>query len=509
MPEKPQNLTRKTGVVVFARIVTTVIDLAIVIAVIRILSKTDFAIIGYLLMIHEVARNLATLGFPDSVFYFFERVAGSAKKAFVLQTTFILLATALVAAGFILVVSLFAPSLLPEWDSESIITVQRLLPVMALIALFEIPSWPVTNILLALDRQKESAWYEMSTSLMIFLFLAGPLALGYSLEFAVYGMLAYAVIRLIGSMIWMKIVLPKGKLSDSKITLRQQVNFAVPLGLSALVNKINRYTDKFVVSLLLPAAAYAEYTVGAQEMPVIRVIPFAVGSVLISRYVTYQMQGKKEELVQLWYKGIEKVSLLVVPLTIASVIIASDLIALIAETDETDYRNSVAPFMIYNLIVLLRITNYGSILQAYGDTKGVFYLSLNLIAANIILSIPLTMMYGIVGTAAGTFIANFYNWGITLRRISGHMELPVSKVLPFPFYLRLIATAGITALPVWYSRYWFFPVESVLPGLVYSLVVYLFLFSITGTLFRVIKRKDWLQFKDWLLLRFLYSKNDS
>jgi O-antigen/teichoic acid export membrane protein len=85
MPEKSQNLSGKTGVVVFARIVTTVIDLAIVIATIQILSKTDFAIIGYLLMIHEVARNLATLGFPDSVFYFFERVAGSARKAFALQ----------------------------------------------------------------------------------------------------------------------------------------------------------------------------------------------------------------------------------------------------------------------------------------------------------------------------------------------------------------------------------------------------------------------------------------
>jgi O-antigen/teichoic acid export membrane protein len=506
MPDTSQNLSGKAGVVVFARIVTTVIDLVIVVAIIRILSKTDFAIIGYLLMIHEVARNLATLGFPDSVFYFFERLASSARKAFVLQTTFVLLATALFAAAFVVIISSLVPALLPEWDAQSISTVQQLLPVMALIALLEIPTWPVSNILLAIDRQKESAWYEMVTSLMIFVFLVGPLALGYSLHIAIYGMLAYAVIRLIGSFIWMNLVLPEGKLSDSKITLKQQFNFAIPLGLSSLVNKINRYTDKFVVSVLLPATAYAEYTVGAQEVPIIRVIPFAVGSVLISRYVAYQLQGKTEELVKLWYKGIEKVSLLVVPLTIVSIIIASDLISLIAETDDTDYRNSVAPFMIYNLIVLLRITNYGSILQAYGDTKGVFYLSLNLVAANIILSIPLTLMYGIIGTASGTFIANFYNWWITLRRISGHMGLPVSKVLPFPFYLKLIAIAGITALPVWYSRYFLFAEESVLIGLIYSMIVYLLLFSITGTTFRVITRNDWRQFKDWLMLRFLSSK---
>jgi O-antigen/teichoic acid export membrane protein len=126
-----------------------------------------------------------------------------------------------------------------------------------------------------------------------------------------------------------------------------------------------------------------------------------VGSVLISRYVAFHLESKKEELLKLWYKGVEKVSLLVVPLTIASIIIASDLIAIVAESEGTDYRNSVIPFQIFNLIVLLRVTNYGSILQAFGDTRGVFYLSLNLVLANLILSIPLTMMYGITGTAVG------------------------------------------------------------------------------------------------------------
>lgn len=507
MPDKSQNLTEKAGVVVFARIVTTVIDLAIVIATIQILSKTDFAVIGYLLMIHEVARNMATLGFPDSVFYFFERMGGSAKRGFVLQTTAILLAMALVAGLFILVVTYFTPALLPEWDAENITVVQSLLPLMALVVLLEIPTWPVTNILLALDRQKESAWYEMLTSLLILVLLVGPLALGYGLQIAIYGMVVYAAIRFVGSWIWMQLVLPRGKLADSEISLKEQVNFSVPLGLSSLVNKINRYTDKFVVSVLLPAAAYAEYTVGAQEVPVIRVIPFAVGSVLISRYVAFQIEDKKEELLALWYKGIEKVSLLVVPLTIASIMIASDLIAVVAESEGTEYRNSVIPFQIFNLIVLLRVTNYGSILQAFGDTKGVFYLSLNLVVANIILSIPLTMMYGIIGTATGTLIANFYNWIITLKRIGRHMELPASKVLPFPFYLKLILVASVAAFPVWVTRFLFIDAGNAVGGLFYSLAAYIIIFSIAGTAFNVITRKDWQQFKSWLMLRFLFSRD--
>jgi len=294
MSSKKDNLTEKAGVVVFARIITTVIDLAIVIATIQILSKTEFAIIGYLLMVHEVARNLATLGFPESIFYFFERVSGSAKRGFTAQTTSILLVTGFVAGAFVLVVCYFAPQLLTEWDTSNIQQIQDLLPWMGLLAILEIPTWPVTNVLLALDRQKDSAWYEMSTSLLSFGCLVVPLALGYGLDIAIYGLVIYGVIRFVGSFIWLHLVLPEGKLSDTDIPLKKQFNFALPLGFSSLTNKLNRYVDKFVVSILLPATAYAEYTIGAQEVPIIRVIPFAVGSVLISRYVSLQLESKKK-----------------------------------------------------------------------------------------------------------------------------------------------------------------------------------------------------------------------
>lgn len=503
MAKKTSTLSEKAGVVVFARIITTVIDLAIVIATIQILSKTDFAIIGYLLMIHEVARNLATLGFPESVFYYFERIGGSAKRAFAIQTSAILLGTGLLAGIFILLVGYFAPSLLAEWEAGSVTQVQHLLPFMALVALLEIPTWPVTNILLALDRQKESAWYEMLTSVLTFTLLVGPLAMGYGLDIAVYGLLAYAVIRFIGSWIWMRLVLPEGSISDGEITVKRQVNFSLPLGFSSLVNKINRYVDKFVVSILLPATAYAEYTIGAQEVPIIRVIPFAVGSVLISRYVSLQMESKKEELLELWYKGVEKVSLLVVPLTILSIIIAPDLISLIAESEGTDYSNAVLPFQIYNLIVLIRVTHYGSILQAFGDTKGILYVSLNLVVANIILSIPFTMMWGINGTALSTLVANLYNWVVMLNRIAGHMELPFYKVLPFSFYLRVLGVSIFVAIPVWLSRFYYIDPNSVIWGLLFSMVMFLIVFSATATLFKVITADDWEQFRNWIMLKFM------
>jgi O-antigen/teichoic acid export membrane protein len=520
----PATLTEKAGVIVFARIITTVIDLALAIAVVRLLSKTDFAIMGYVLMIHEIARNVAVLGFPDSIFYYFERITSTARRGFALQTVAILLISGILAGLAILGFNLFLPSLLNQWPGESIRVLQQFLPLMAVVSVLEIPTWPTTNILLASDRQKGAAWYEMSTSIVAFGALVLPLAFGYGLEIAIWSLVGYSFIRFVGSMVVLGIVLPKNtRLSDSeniltsiqevdtpehyqlenRISLLDQAKFSLPLGLSSLVGRFNKYIDKFIVSIFLVNTAYAEYSVAANEVPLIKVIPLAVGSVLISRYVQFNLQSKKDELLSLWYKGIEKVSLLVIPMTILFTLLAPELITFLFETEGVSYANAVLPFQLYNLIVLIRVTHYGSILQAFGDTKGVFYFSLNLLAANVILSVPMTIYFGIVGTALGTLIANLYNWLLLLRRIGTHMELPFWKVLPFPFYGKVLAlSVGIGLLMFMVKEYWLMNIAPLYAILSISLV-YLVIYVVASRLIGLISQEDWTTIKSWAGLSFL------
>jgi O-antigen/teichoic acid export membrane protein len=499
---KKGSLTEKAGIVIFARITNTVMQLAIVITAIQILNKTDFAIIGYLLMIHQIVREIACLGFPQSIFFFFERVARGARKAFALQTSSILAVMALLAGGVMLAIRALAPHLLANWSASDINHVQYLLFFMGLVTVLEIPVWPVTNILLATERQKQAAWYDIFNTSLNFFCFAVPLWLGYPLTIAVYGLVLYAVVRFIVSIIWAMLVLPGSVYQHPEISVKRQIRFSGPLGVSSMMGRINFFADKFVVSLLLSAAAFANYTIGAQEVPIVRVIPFAVSSVLISRYIRLELQSKKDELLQLWHKGIEKTSLIVLPLAILSIVVAPDLIQLIASSKHTSYAAAVIPFQIYNLIMLLRVTNYSSILQAFDDTKGVLYLSIHLVVANIILSIPLTIWLGIAGTALATLLASCYNWMITMRRIAGHMEIGVFDVLPFPFYGKVLGICAGTGITVGFTRFYFLSRLNVWEGLSYSVSLYLILFGIAGTFFGVISQKDWRDFGNWMRLRF-------
>lgn len=495
-----RKLAEKTGVVVFARIFTTFVELGTAIALVRLLSDTQFAIISFLLLVYETAKYVATLGFPDSVFYFFERLANDTRAGFAYMTCAIMGVTGLAAFGLMSAFTLFLPDYLSNWSPDSVAMAQDLLPVMAWIALLEIPTWPVSNILLAADRQRSASWYQLVNGLATFAALVVPIALGYGLDSALYALLGVSALRFVASFIWLGAVLPPYRNRPGRALFREQVAFSVPIGISALVSRINRYADKFIVSYFLAEATVAQYNVGAQEIPIVRVIPFAVGSVLISRFVHFHKEDMRDELKELWYKGIEKVSLIVLPLTLFFIAAGAEFITILFGEG---YREAVLPFQIYTLTVLIRVTNYGSILQAFGDTKGILRMSLNLMVLKIALGIAFTVWFGIIGTAVSSVLAHGINWLLYLRRIGGHMALPWHQVIPFPSYARILAVAAGAALMVWLVKTFVVGISGV-PAFLLSLFLYLVVFMIAGRIAGILSQDDLRYLRDWFRLKFLF-----
>lgn len=502
-----ESLANKVTVVVFSRILTSLIDFATSILIVRMLSETNFAILAYLIMVYEVSRYVATLGFPESIFYYFEHLSKSYRKAFALQTFSILFVTGLLAAGAIFLVRKFAPFLISEFSPEVIEVIEQYLPYVALVALLEIPTWPVTNILLALDKQKQAGWYQVVTSMLSFCAFVVPIALGLPLVYIFYCLIGYAAVRFIGSLIWMAIAIPGGPWRTPKANFRDQINFSIPLGFSALVNQFNKYIDKFIVSFLLAELALGQYQVGAQEVPIIRVIPFAVGSVLISRYVNFNLNKKREDLIALWHRSIAKVSLLIIPLTIMFIVVAPEIISFVVETEDTNYQDAILPFQIYNLIILIRVAHYGSMLQAFGDTKGILRLSFLLLLFNTVLSIPLTYIFGINGTATGTLIANLLYWYFILRRISGHLEIPIHKVLPLGIYSKVLGLSASIGLVIYIVKSNMNLDLGDGQLLLFSMLAYMLIYLVSGSALKIIKSSDWKLFWNAVSLRFFWAKN--
>lgn len=497
------DLTEKAGTAIFSRLVGTLVDLLTMITLVRLLTKGDVAVIGFVLLIYQTARSFATFGFPESIFYYFEKLSPQHRRGVALQTISVLSVLGFIAGGVMLGFAEAAPAVLSQWEGPSLKLVQELLPWLALVAVLEIPTWPTNNILLALDRQRAAAAFQLFVSITSFAALVLPIALGYGIDIAVYALVCQSILRVIITVIVVQTVLPGPSARLPEGFLRQQIGFAFPLGINAVTARLNKQVDKFVVSLLLPAAVFADYQVGGQEIPLVTAIPYGAASVFISRYASLQLSGDRPALLDLWLRGVMGVSLIVVPVACVFMMIAHDFITLVFGAE---YVAAVVPFQIYTIILLHRVAHYGSMLQAFADTKTVLRYTLMIVACNAALSIPLTLALGIAGTALATLIATALGWWLYLRRIGHLLEVPTSKVFPWRGYLSIIGVA-LGAAAVGYAVRWY-AVDGLPQGvaMLIAIAVFTTIYAVVGSKTGLIRRSDWSVLLRWLSLRFLRKK---
>ncbi|HWN70012.1 MAG TPA: oligosaccharide flippase family protein [Haliangium sp.] len=496
------SLTDKAGVVVFSRILSTLVDLATIIILVRLLSKDAVAVVGFLLLVYQTVRYFAAFGFPESVFYFFEKLAPEHRRAFSVRTVAILTVLGAAAALGLAGLSMTAPYVLRNWNAEQLDVLQRLLPWLGLVALLEIPTTPMNNILLAMDRQKASSWYQIVTSVGLFAALAVPVALGLGADAIVYTLVAFSVVRFVVTAVWFQAVLPGPGTTLPPGTTRDQIRFSVPLGLNAFSGRIGKYLDRFVVSTLLPAAAFAEYQVGGQELPIVTAIPGAVASVLITRYVSLRLAGDREGLLALWNSGIEGVSLIVVPVAMLFIAIGHDFITLVFGAE---YAPAVVPFQIYTVILFHRVTIYGALLQAHDDTGSILRFTLLNLAANAGLSVPLTLLVGLPGAALASLLSAMMTWYMYLRHIARHLDVGLGQVFPWRYYLRVLAISAVAGAACWVLRVSALASLPQVVAMSIAVAVFVALYAGLGTLTRVIDRSHWVTLGNWLRLRFLWN----
>lgn len=494
------SLTDKVGVVVFSRLLGTLIEMGTYVALARLLSKEDVVVPGFLLVLYMTVRPLAVFGFPESVFYFFEKLAPEHRRAFAARTIAILGGLGAVAGLLMVGLAAAAPYVLGDWAEPQRAALQELLPWLGLVLLLEIPTTPMNNILLALDRQKASSWYQIVSSASGFLAVVGPVALGLGVHAIIYALAVFAGLRFVVTMIWFQLVLPGPGQRPPPGTLREQAAFSVPLGLNAFSGRVGKYLDRFVVAWLLPAAL-ADYLVGGQELPIITVIPGAVSSVLISRYVALRLAGDRQGLVALWNRGIEAVSLIVVPVAVLFIAVAHDFVTLVFGAQ---YAPAVVPFQIYTVILLHRVTTYGALLQACNDTRSILRFTFVSLACNAILSVPLTLLLGLPGPALAALVSAKLSWYVYLRRICHHLGVGMRQVFPWGFYLRVLAIAAVAGAACWSMRAMVLAPQPQAIALGVAAGVFVALYAGLGMATRVIDRSHWSALGNFLRLRFLW-----
>ena len=442
-------LADKAARVTLARMVSSLIELATVVLLVRLLVQADVAAFAFLLLVYESAKHLATQGFPESVLYFFERLGKSAHRAFALQTAALLACTGLMAGGALLLLRALLPWALDGWEAEALARVDALLPAFALVVILEVPTWPTSNMMIAADRSADAARYQVLSSLGLFAALFAPLVLGWGPEAIAITLVGYAVVRFAASLWWLHRILEGRAMWLPRDVFRAQVAFSLPLGINNLAVRFNKYIDKYIVALLLTDVALAEYQVGANELPLVTVVPYAVGAVFLASFVSLRSWGDTGALLALWHQAVAKVSLVVLPAALLAVFFAADIVRLLFGEG---WSAAVPVFQVYALLLLQRVGQYGALLQAYAETRAILRITVVMLVLNALLSVPMTLRWGPTGAAVATLCASVFGWWLYQHRIARVLGVGWRQVMPWRRYGQVLAVSGGAALVAWGLR---------------------------------------------------------
>ncbi|MBE7450903.1 MAG: polysaccharide biosynthesis C-terminal domain-containing protein [Kofleriaceae bacterium] len=406
-------------------------------------TELEFQYVAAVLLVYESAIALGSLGLPDAVFYFIgktpERAAAIVRQvsALLLGASFPVIAIAAVAAIAM---------------SDDNVDLVAAIPWLAAVILVELPTQPAVNQLIAHG-------YAGTASALFFGFavlrtgaVLLPLVTPVSITIIPPVMAVLGLTRLAAHVIilWRLYPLPPGERWFDKVSLKTIMLWAIPAGMAATVGKINPQIDKYTVKLMLGGEVFTHYTAAALEIPLVTMIPYAIGAVMQVRYVRLFAQGDVGELRALWYHNVEKTIAVVLPLAILLIVTAPEVVLLLAS--EKHAHGATVPFQIFTIVLLHRVAAYGSMLQATNQTPVLVKTSLLILGSNLILTVPCTLAFGAYGAAIATVIANVPAWLLTLDRIGRAMGGTARDALPWRFYLRALALTAALGGALWLVR---------------------------------------------------------
>lgn len=181
-----------------------------------------------------------------------------------------------------------------------------------------------------------------------------------------------------------------------------QGRIGIPLGLSAMMGTLILQADGFMVSTMLDQTSYATYRNGAWEIPLISTIYASISTIILPEIAKLFAENKLREILNLKSVIISNTAAITFPLLIFIILNSNFIIELLFSKM---YNDSWPVFAIFNLTLLIRVSDYSDVIISSGKTRYIstcYFISL---VVNLSLNWILIRYFGIYGAAVATFLA--------------------------------------------------------------------------------------------------------
>lgn len=427
-PPKQQSRTLKTLILASGEFLSTLVNLASFAVLARVLTVEDYATYRQTTLAFFFAVPLLTLGLPQALYYF---LPGEQKRPRAILLENMLLLTLMAAVFTVFLLAGGGKLLAMRFSNPGL---ERTLLLYAPYPLLILPAMGLAACLMARDRSRQVAVYNVASRLVTGVLIIGAALLWRNASGPILANVAAAAVVLVPAL-WLMFRATRGGQSSlpTPAGAWEQTKFAVPLGLATMLGAVSISLDKVIVASMCSLEDFAIYSNGAMEIPLIGVVTGSITAVLLPDIRRLRLAGKNAEAMNLWKNGMQKSALAILPVMCFFFCMGSELVEVMFSSK---YAASVMPFRLYLLLLPIRALAFGAMLMVAGKSKLILFRAALELGLNFALSLVLVHYFGYIGTAIAG-ITTVYCWTgpynmITICRLYGvslKSLLPIRSML--------------------------------------------------------------------------------
>lgn len=259
------------------------------------------------------------------------------------------------------------------------------------------------QICLARDKIRIIFFAMISFSICFYIALFTFLSIR-TVKFEICIFLSFIIAFLLQSIIYISQtkVIPYFFIKKIRFFLVNNIKFGFPLFVATYIGILTLNIDKVIINKLGGIEAFAVYSIGALEIPIIALITKSITNISYPKIVSLVNNNNLDDAKILWIKDLMRVSYISYPIICLMMVFSKTIIVGIFGIN---YILAVPVFKSYCLILLWRNAVYGTLLSSQEKTYLITKYSFIALLINIILSFFLFKIFGIIGVIYSTFIA--------------------------------------------------------------------------------------------------------
>jgi O-antigen/teichoic acid export membrane protein len=405
-----------------SKLITMAIALINAMLLSRFRTLEEYGTYSQLLLVINLATTFFMLGLPNSINYFLAREDTEEGKQKFLSVYYSLSTILSILTGLILVLS--APILIRYFDNPLL---KNYVYFLAIFPWTKIIMSSIEHVLIIYNKTKYVMIYKIANSLALLLIIMIVQAL--KMTFPIY-ILFYLIVESIFAILVYVLVrnfTQRLSLSLDRKLVGNILKFSIPIGLATMVGRLSIELDKIVIGRFFTTEELAIYTNAARELPV-AIISSALTAVLMPHLVRLLKENKNKSAVELWAHSIILSYILISLVAFGVLTYAPEVMTLLYSSK---YISGSSVFRIYALVLLLRVTYFGMILNSKGKTKFIFYSSLLSLILNLVLNYSFYKLFGFIGPAIATLLSIAIVQFAQLIATSKIVNITIKSIFPW------------------------------------------------------------------------------